>query len=68
MDDIFQQHRLQLIDLQATLQKDEVILHPLLQADQLDETKILSQIDAIAQARAELEKATRACSSAFAKC
>jgi Spy/CpxP family protein refolding chaperone len=57
MDDIFQQHRLQLIDLNATLQKDEVILHPLLQADQLDESKILSQIDAIAQARAELEKA-----------
>ena len=57
MDDIFQQHRLQLIDLNATLQKDEVILHPLLQADQLDETRILSQIDAIAQARAELEKA-----------
>jgi len=57
MDDIFQQHRLQLIDLNATLQKDEVILHPLLEADQLDEAKILSQIDAIAQARAELEKA-----------
>jgi Spy/CpxP family protein refolding chaperone len=57
MDDIFQQHRLQLIDLNATLQKDEVILHPLLQADQLDEAKILSQIDAIAQARADLEKA-----------
>ena len=57
MDDIFQQHRLQLIDLNATLEKDEVVLHPLLEADQLDETKILSQIDAIAQARADLEKA-----------
>lgn len=57
MDDIFQQHRLQLIDLNATLQKDEVILRPLLQADQPDEAKVLSQIDTIAQARAELEKA-----------
>jgi Spy/CpxP family protein refolding chaperone len=57
MDGIFEQHRLQLVDLNATLEKDEIILHPLLQADQLDEQKILSQIDAIAQARAELEKA-----------
>jgi Spy/CpxP family protein refolding chaperone len=57
MDDIFEQHRLKLVDLNATLEKDEIILHPLLQADQLDEQKILSQIDAIAQARAELEKA-----------
>jgi periplasmic protein CpxP/Spy len=56
MDDIFQQHRLQLIDLNAALQKQEVLLHPLLEADQPDETKVLSQIDAIAQARADLEK------------
>jgi Spy/CpxP family protein refolding chaperone len=57
MDAIFEQHRLQLVDLNATLEKDEIMLHPLLQADQLDEQKVLSQIDAIAQARAELEKA-----------
>jgi Spy/CpxP family protein refolding chaperone len=57
MDDIFQQHRLQLVDLNATLQKDEIILHPLIEADQPDESKVLSQIDTIAQARAELEKA-----------
>jgi periplasmic protein CpxP/Spy len=57
MDDIFQQHRLQLIDLKATLEKQETVLQPLIEADQPDEAKILSQIDAIAQARAELEKA-----------
>jgi len=57
MDDIFQQHRLQLIDLHAALEKQEVLLRPMLGADQLDESKVLSQIDAIAQARAELEKA-----------
>ncbi len=57
MDDIFQQHKLQLIDLKATLEKQEAILQPLIGADQPDEAKILSQIDAIAQARAELEKA-----------
>ena len=57
MDDIFQQHKLQLIDLKAVVEKQEAILQPLIGADQPDESKILSQIDAIAQARAELEKA-----------
>jgi protein CpxP len=57
MDDIFQQHRLRLIDLNASLQKQEAIMQPLVEADQADETKILAQIDAVAQARAELEKA-----------
>jgi len=57
MDDILQQSKLQLIDLNAALQKQEVILGPLIQADQPDEQKVLSQIDAIAQARANLEKA-----------
>jgi protein CpxP len=56
MDDIFQQSRLQLIDLNATVEKQEAIMQPLISADQPDESKILSQIDAIAQARAELEK------------
>jgi Spy/CpxP family protein refolding chaperone len=57
MDDIFLQHRLKLIDENANLEKQETLLHPLIEADQPDEAKILSQIDAVAQARAELEKA-----------
>jgi Spy/CpxP family protein refolding chaperone len=57
MDDIFQQSRLRLIDLNAALQKEETIMEPLMAADQPDEAKILSQIDRVAQARAELEKA-----------
>ena len=57
MDDIFQQHRLTLIDLNASLEKQEVILDPLVSADQPEESKILAQIDRVAQARAELEKA-----------
>jgi len=57
MDDIFQQHRLKLIDLNAALSKEEAILDPLMAAEKLDEPKILTQIDRIAQARAELEKA-----------
>ncbi len=57
MDDIFQQNRIRLIDLNATLQKEEVTLEPLMTADQPDEPKILAQIDKVVQARAELEKA-----------
>lgn len=57
MDQIFLQHRLKLIDLNANLEKQEVLLHPMIEADQPDETKILAQIDAVAQARADLEKA-----------
>ncbi|MES1257973.1 MAG: periplasmic heavy metal sensor [Acidobacteriota bacterium] len=57
MDDIFQQNRLKLIDLNATLQKEEIMLEPLVAADSPDEPKILAQIDRVAQARAELEKA-----------
>jgi periplasmic protein CpxP/Spy len=56
LDDISQQHRLQLIDLNAALEKQEAVMRPLIESDQPDETKILAQIDAIAQARAELEK------------
>jgi protein CpxP len=56
MDDISQQHRLQLIDLDAALKKQEAVMRPLIEADQPDEAKILSQIDSIASARADLEK------------
>jgi Spy/CpxP family protein refolding chaperone len=56
MDDIFQQNRLKLIDLSAALQKQELIMQPLMESEQPDEGKILAQIDAVAQARAELEK------------
>jgi Spy/CpxP family protein refolding chaperone len=57
MDEIFLQHRLKLIDLNANLEKQETLLHPMIEADQPDEAKILAQIDAVAQARADLEKA-----------
>jgi TonB family protein len=57
MDDVFQQARLKLIDLKAVLDKEEVIMEPLMAAEQPDEAKIVAQIDKVAQARAELEKA-----------
>jgi Spy/CpxP family protein refolding chaperone len=57
MDDIYMQNRLTLVDLHGTLEKAELEMEPLLSADQPDEGKILAQIDHVAQARAELEKA-----------
>jgi Spy/CpxP family protein refolding chaperone len=57
MDDIYQQHRVTLVDLHATLEKAELAMEPMMRADQPDEGKILAQIDQVAQARAELEKA-----------
>lgn len=57
MDDLFQQSRLKLIDLRASLQKEEAIMEPLLAAERPEEQRIILQIDRIAQARAELEKA-----------
>jgi len=57
MDEVFQQSRLNLIDLSAALDKEEAVLEPMVEADQPDAPKIRAQIDRIAQARAELEKA-----------
>ena len=59
-DDIYLQHREKLIDLRASLQKAELALEPLVRDVQPNETKILAQIDKVAQARAELEKANAA--------
>src|SRR5580658_8199129 len=57
MDDTLQQHREQLVDLRGTLEKAELELEPLMKEDQPNESQILAQIDKVAQARAELEKA-----------
>ena len=57
MDDIFQQSRLQLIDLKANIERQNALLDPMLNANPIDQSKTLAQIDKVAQARAELEKA-----------
>jgi periplasmic protein CpxP/Spy len=57
MEAVFEQSRPSLMDLSATVRKEEMAMEPLLAADQPDEGKILGQIDRLAQARAELEKA-----------
>jgi len=56
-DGILLEHREKLIDLRASLEKSELELEPLIKDDQPNEGKILGQIDKVAQARAELEKA-----------
>ncbi len=56
MDSIYQQDKLRLIDLNANLQKQQLLLEPMIQADQPDQAKTLAQIDAVVQARADLEK------------
>jgi Spy/CpxP family protein refolding chaperone len=57
MDGILLEHREKLIDLRAGVEKAELGMEPLMGQDQPDEGKILAQIDRVAQARAELEKA-----------
>src|ERR1700679_211070 len=57
MDGILQDHRLKLIDLQATLQKAELAMGPLMKADAPDRAAIEAQIDRVLSARGDLEKA-----------
>lgn len=57
MDGIVEQSRIHLIDLNANLQKQEILLEPMLDANPVDTAKAMAQIDKVAQARADLEKA-----------
>jgi len=57
MDAILLEHRNNLVDMHASLEKAEIAMEPLMSADQPSEQLILAQIDKIAQSRAELEKA-----------
>jgi hypothetical protein len=57
MDAILLEHRENLVDMHASVDKAEIAMEPLMSADQPSEQLILAQIDKIAQARAELEKA-----------
>ena len=57
METVFEQSRPALMDLSGSVRKEEMAMGPLLSADPPDETRILAQIDRVAQARAELEKA-----------
>lgn len=57
MDGVFAQYRPQLESLRSSLHNDEKALHPLLDANHVDQGAVLQQVDIIADARANLEKA-----------
>lgn len=57
MDSIFEQSRATLLKRYETLQQEEQRMESLTHARTLDEGALFSQIDRVAQARADLEKA-----------
>lgn len=57
LDDTFRQSRIQLIDLKASLEKEQLNLEPLLNSPAVDYPKALDEISRIADLRAGLEKA-----------
>jgi Spy/CpxP family protein refolding chaperone len=57
IEQIFQDNRMKLVDIHATLQKEEIKLEPMLEADNPDENAVMGAIDHIAAARTSLEKA-----------
>lgn len=57
MDGILLEHREKLIDMRANVEKAELGMDTLMSDEHPNEAQILSQIDKVAQARAELEKA-----------
>ena len=57
LEKISQASRLKMIDLRADLEKQQVMLGPMLKTYHPDEAQVLSQVDQVSQARAALEKA-----------
>ena len=51
------EHRLRLVDLRGALQKAEIELEPMVNADQPNDEQILAQVKNVAEARAQLEVA-----------
>jgi Spy/CpxP family protein refolding chaperone len=56
IDEIFLQSRVKLIDEHAALEKEQLMLEPLLNANPVDQVKAKAEIGKIADERAELEK------------
>ena len=57
VEQIFQEHRSQLMSLHAALSQEEARLQPLIAAEHPDNAQVFAQIDKVAQARADVEKA-----------
>ena len=56
LEKISQSSRLKMIDLRADLEKQRVILGPMLQSYRPNEAQVLAQVEKVSQARAALEK------------
>ncbi|MES2391753.1 MAG: Spy/CpxP family protein refolding chaperone [Acidobacteriota bacterium] len=56
IDDLFVQSKVKLIHMHASLEEEEFLLGPLMDANPVDQAKAGAQIDKIADTRAELEK------------
>ena len=56
IEQTFLDFRLKLIDLRADLERQELKLQPLIEADRPDENQVGTQVDAVLAARARLEK------------
>ncbi len=56
LENTFLDYRLKLVDLRANVEREELKLQPLMDADQLNEAQISSQLDTLLAARMKLEK------------
>jgi Spy/CpxP family protein refolding chaperone len=56
LEQTFLDYRLKLVDLHADVERQELRLQPLMDADQVNEGQISSQLDALVAARGKLEK------------
>ena len=56
LEKISQDSRLKMVDLRANLEKQRVILMPMLQTYRPDQAAVLAQVEKVSQARAALEK------------
>jgi Spy/CpxP family protein refolding chaperone len=56
IEQTFLDYRMRLIDLKADVERQELKLQPLIEADRPDEQQVGTQVDAVLAARAKLEK------------
>ncbi|MGE5113064.1 MAG: Spy/CpxP family protein refolding chaperone [Acidobacteriaceae bacterium] len=56
LESTFLDYRLKLVDLRADVERQELKLQPLMDADQVNEAQVSSQLDAVIAARGKLEK------------
>jgi len=56
LEESHQAHRLRMVALRAELERQEILLQPLLEADRPDESQVAAGLDRIAAARGALEK------------